>query len=318
MSSRRRFLKLGAAAPFASPPVGATAERADIPESQEQVSLNGLWLFRLDPQNAGLSQGWHKSEVASEDWRTVTVPHTWQVEAENAGYMGAAWYRRTFEAPRSWSERAVRVEFEAVFHSANLWLNGTAAGRHIGKGYTAFTIDLWPALKFGGLNTIVVRADNSFNDAMLPRGRSSDWAHDGGIYRPVQLLVTPKVFIESVAIDSDPNLQSGDGAVDATAVIRNAGTSAWDGTLALHAIDNETRLTAAASTTTVKVGPASEKPSFFRRRLSHAPGSGISTIRTSIRPTSCSRMVTRLALRSAFARSKPGMAVSTSMASVSD
>ena len=49
---------------------------------------------------------------------------------------------------------------------------------------------------------------------MLPRGRSSDWAHDGGIYRPVQLLITPKVFIESAAVDSDPDSSSAKPALD--------------------------------------------------------------------------------------------------------
>ena len=36
--------------------------------------------------------------------------------------------------------------------------------------------------------------------------QSSDWAHDGGIYRPVQLLVTPKIFIERVQMDAEPDL----------------------------------------------------------------------------------------------------------------
>jgi len=37
-------------------------------------------------------------------------------------------------------------------------------------------------------NEVAVKVDNAFSDSMLPRDKSSDWAHDGGIYRPVRLL----------------------------------------------------------------------------------------------------------------------------------
>jgi beta-galactosidase len=48
---------------------------------------------------------------------------------------------------------------------------------------------------------------------MLPRGRSIDWAHDGGIYRPVQLLVTPKVFIARVDVEAEPDLLAGTASI---------------------------------------------------------------------------------------------------------
>ena len=95
----------------------------------ENISLNGLWLFRFDSDSPSA-------------WREVRVPHTWQVEPDHVAYRGLAWYRRSFDAPQAWRDRAVRVEFEAVFHTATVWVNGKEAGRHIGKGYTAFTLDI--------------------------------------------------------------------------------------------------------------------------------------------------------------------------------
>ncbi len=208
------------------------------------MSLNGAWLFRVGE---------------GRDWRTVNVPHTWQIEAELTEYMGSGWYRRTFEAPQAWAERAVRVEFEAVFHTATVWLNGVEVGRHVGKGYTAFTCDLWPHLKMGALNMLEVRADNSFNDAMLPRGRSSDWAHDGGIYRPVQLLITPQVFVESIAVDADPDLATGAASIETMAVVRNVSAAPWDGRISFRATDEASGLTAAQSSAAVKLGPGERK-----------------------------------------------------------
>jgi beta-glucuronidase len=225
MLTRRRFFATGAAVPLLAAPA-STAARCS---GDESLSLNGLWLFRLDPDGKGEADGWALPDAPAAGWREVRVPHTWQVEPENTEYRGLAWYRRTFEAPRAWSERAVRVEFEAVFHTATVWVNGKEAGRHIGKGYTAFTLDAGHLLDYGAPNSLVVKVDNAFNEGMLPRGRSSDWAHDGGIYRPVHLLVTPKVFIESVAVDAEPDLSEGTASVAVSVVVRNTSQQSWDG-----------------------------------------------------------------------------------------
>jgi beta-glucuronidase len=133
------------------------------------------------------------------------------------------WYERVFDVPKEWSGSAVRVEFEAVFHSATVWVNGRPAGEHLRKGYTAFTLDITPHLRWGERNTLRVRADNSFDEHMLPRGHSSDWAHDGGIYRPVSLLVTPLDYIERVDVDAAPDLKANTATLRITPFIHGLG-----------------------------------------------------------------------------------------------
>lgn len=237
-SSRRRFLSLGAAVPAVSL---AGADPPPPPALNETISLNGEWQFRFDPDNAGESQGWY-NPAAAGPWRTVSVPHTWQIEEENAGYMGVAWYRREFDAPKAWSPHLVRVEFEAVFHTAEVWLNGQPAGLHDGKGYTAFTLDLTPHLRWGEKNLLVVRVDNAFNESMLPRGKSSDWAHDGGIYRPVQLLVSPRVYAQSAAIDAEPAAGTTGATLDISVVAHNAAPQPWSGSIGFTVVDEQTGL----------------------------------------------------------------------------
>ena len=83
----------------------------------------------------------------------VTVPHTWQIAAATAEYYGLAWYGRNFDVPAEWAGATVRIEFEAVFHSAAVWVNGHPAGEHLRKGYTAFLLDITRHLKFGARNT---------------------------------------------------------------------------------------------------------------------------------------------------------------------
>jgi beta-glucuronidase len=228
--------------------LAASNSWAAEPHPQRSVTevsgLCGDWFFRTDPDNRGTKNNWYGVNAPGEDWRTITVPHTWQVETSFADYRGVAWYWRPFDLPAtnataSRQECAVRVEFEAVFHSATVWINGRFAGEHSRKGYTAFTFDITKLLQWDRTNTIAVRVDSAFSDHMLPRGRSSDWANDGGIFRPVQLLVTPTTFIERVDVDAAPDLATGDGNLTMTAYIRNAGATPWTGKASFRIMEEE-------------------------------------------------------------------------------
>ncbi len=136
----------------------------------------------------------------------------------------------------------MRLEFEAVFHTATVWVNGQLVGEHARKGYTAFSFDITQMLRSDQSNAIAVRVDNAFNEHMLPRGRSSDWANDGGIVRPVKLLVTPKTFVERVDVEAVPNLSNRDAAVTVYALCRNISAKRWTGAAALRIFDDETGL----------------------------------------------------------------------------
>ena len=245
MNSRRKFLTQ--AGVLAAGTVGATALRADEKtldlSAPETASLCGQWWFRTDSGNIGKEQHWFGSDESISAWLKVLVPHTWQVDPVFVDYRGVAWYRRTFDAPNEWQNSAVRIEFEAVFHTATIWVNGESAGEHVRKGYTAFVLDITHLLRWGQSNTIAVRVDNAFNEHMVPRGHSSDWAHDGGIYRPVQLLITAKTFVERVDVEAVPDLTSRDGKIAIAAYLRNTSSKPWMGQASFRIIDDETGLT---------------------------------------------------------------------------
>jgi beta-galactosidase len=242
--SRRKFLTQ--AGVLAAGAIGAPAfppgEKTTGLPAPETVSLCGQWWFRTDSGNVGKEQRWYGSDESIDVWHKVCVPHTWQVDTAFTEYRGVAWYRRTFDAPSEWQNSAVRIEFEAVFHTATIWVNGELAGEHARKGYTAFALDITHLLRWGSSNTIVVRVDNAFNSNMLPRGHSSDWAHDGGIYRPVQLLITPKAFVERIDIEAVPHITSGDGKISIVAHLRNTSSKKWIGKVFFQVIDDETGL----------------------------------------------------------------------------
>jgi beta-galactosidase len=253
--SRRKFLtQAGAmtAGAIGVPALVSGTNAADI-TLPEQVSLCGQWWFRTDPGNTGEQQRWYEPHESTGFWRTVSVPHTWQVDPAFLDYRGVAWYQRTFDTASEWQNSAVRIEFEAIFHTAKIWVNGELAGEHVRKGYTAFVLDITHLLRPGSSNTIVVRVDSAFDEHMVPRGHSSDWAHDGGIYRPVQLLITPRTFVERVDIEAVPDLAGGNGKIAITAYLRNTSPKEWMGRVFFQIIDDGTGLTVTTSSDTPRL-----------------------------------------------------------------
>ncbi|HET6205603.1 MAG TPA: glycoside hydrolase family 2 TIM barrel-domain containing protein [Terracidiphilus sp.] len=219
MHSRRKFIQVlstgvvALARADAAAPENSTAGHDDVQSAV--LALRDGWEFHLDPAGA---------MEAPEDgaWESIQVPHTWQSLGRSPEYTGVAWYRLRFDAPASWASQHVGVEFEAVNHSAHVFLNGREVGQHIGKGYTAFTVDLSPHLKVGEQNTLLVRIDNRPGDRMLPRNQSYDWTDDGGIIRAVNLLVRPTAFIERIEIDATADLARQSAEIRIRAVVRNA------------------------------------------------------------------------------------------------
>ncbi len=250
--TRRSFIKGTVQAAAGTAALGTSCDRnAGIPGGgrpgegacgRELVPLAGTWLFRIDPEKRGEAAGWHGPDAADAGWEEVSVPSTWQVSEKTADYMGPAWYRREFEAPEAWKGMVVRVEFEAVYHTASVFVNGRKAGEHIGKGYTAFVLDISGLLEFGKRNVIAVRADNSFAPNMLPRNNSYDWTPDGGITRPVSIIVTPPVYVANIWVDAVPDVGKGTASLAIRAVIRNATASSAGVEIGFRVTDEATGL----------------------------------------------------------------------------
>lgn len=137
---------------------------------------------------------------AGEDTRSisVTLPHDAmlgeQRTADSAGGTNTGWfegrdyvYEKTFSAPADWAGKKVLLEFEGVYHNAEVWLNGEQAAFHP-YGYTGFYVDVTPFLCLGAENTVRVIARN----ADQPNSR---WYSGAGLYRPVWLHVLPEAHI---------------------------------------------------------------------------------------------------------------------------
>jgi len=272
--SRRSFVAgspaLGAMA--LARPSGELADDLGAARPATAVDLCTSWRFRTDPDGVGEKSDWQTGKNADSAWRTVIVPHTWQIEEPFVEYRGDAWYIKSFFAAPEWEHSAVRIEFEAVFHSATVWINGKLAGQHLRKGYTAFAFDISPLLLFGEKNFIAVRAHNAFDEHMLPRGRSSDWAHDGGVFRPVHLLITDRVYAQRVDVEAVPDFDNSAAELEITPFLQSTIEGPVAGTVHLRIVDEQTGdiVLADRENTPFRASKAGPVTFSLRRRLPQA------------------------------------------------
>lgn len=247
-------------------PAGAQSGTADAPSARvlyEQgpsgrFLLDGTWLRRRDPSNAGLGAGW-ASNPATEGWERVRVPNAWNATDESmASYLGGiGWYRRDFRLPAGAPASAAWiVRFESVNYAAAVWLNGRRLASHKGA-YEPFEVALpRSALKRGAVNRLVLRIDTRRNEGDLPpaitdaRGRPrGGWWNYGGLLREVYLRQVNDVDLESVVVVPDLPCASCAATVRWTVTARNYSSRA-----------REVRVTGRFGGLSVTVGQGSIRP----------------------------------------------------------
>jgi len=106
-------------------------------------------------------------------------------------YTGYGWYRKSIDVPAEWAGKRLFLEFDGAFQDAEVFVNGKAAGRHLG-GYTGFCYEI-TALAKTGPNLVAVRLNNNWNPRLAPR--AGDHIFLGGLYRDVWLTVTDPVHV---------------------------------------------------------------------------------------------------------------------------
>lgn len=128
----------------------------------------------------------------------VTLPHDAMLSEPrtelSAGGVNTGWYEgrdyrytKVFTPDHTLAGQTAVLEFEGVYHNAEVWLNGEKLAFRP-YGYTNFYVDLTGKLRAGEENTLEVIARN----ADQPNSR---WYSGAGIYRPVTLWTAPKEHI---------------------------------------------------------------------------------------------------------------------------
>lgn len=109
--------------------------------------------------------------------------------AQTGFYPGGEYvYKKTFFVPDLWKEKTVIVEFEGIYQSAMIYVNGDFVCSNL-YGYSGFYADLKGFLKYDEENEIKVISDNS----ATPNSR---WYSGSGIYRNANLILGEKLQFE--------------------------------------------------------------------------------------------------------------------------
>ena len=157
----------------------------------------------------------------------VTLPHDAMIGEKrhelapsglNAGWFEGRDYEyiKHFIPGSEFADQAMVLEFEGVYHNAEVWVNGERA-MFRPYGYTNFYVDLTDRVRIGEENEIRVVARNSDQP-------NSRWYSGAGIYRPVVLWTAPRehiamngVSVRTLSIDSNSGTARIEIAVETTA-----------------------------------------------------------------------------------------------------
>jgi len=242
---RRKFLRGMVAGALAAPAVGQAQQvSGNKPAASQQhdrttglasrmrMGLDGGWQFRLD------------SEATFT--RTIRVPGCWQAQGvgRRSGilahdYEGVAWYQRAVTIPASWKEKRIVLRIGGAMLVTEVFVNEKPAGRHAGMS-APFRFEISDSIRAGSHNTIALKISNAGGQPVQspdkqrptrPTGMLNYIGNWGGIYGPVGLETTSRVWIEQLRVTSDIQTRTAHFGVQ----VRNAEDRAFRGRLRIVA-----------------------------------------------------------------------------------
>lgn len=161
-------------------------------EGVRQTHLfNFDWKFKL-----GETANAKALTLDDTDWRNVDIPHDFQIEmpwnekaSRGRGFkdMAEGWYRKTFDADKSWQGKRVILDFEGIMLHGDAYLNGCKIGG-TDYGYLGFEADISSLLRYDGKNVLAVHCSTG-------EAKNSRWYTGGGLFRDVHLIIKDTVAV---------------------------------------------------------------------------------------------------------------------------
>ena len=176
---------------------------AQASAQRDTTYINDSWNFVTDKQSVGFLESWYNKALPAA--AKVNIPHTWNIETTNELHYGWGWYQKSLTIPNNWNTKHIVLQFGAVNHTAIIYINGQKVKEHIGDGFNKFSIQIQDYLNYGKQNIITVACNNNYGTKKVPYSNSFDWPNDGGIIRPVSIIVSDKPAIAYMHME--PNLQ---------------------------------------------------------------------------------------------------------------
>lgn len=198
--------------------------------AQQSIRLNENWQF-LKQDLGGIWEAVRPVKAGDPEdvpiWTKVALPHC--VNAEDAVdpdvnyYQGPSWYRTQITINNPYQGGRTLLHFEGSGQKTDVYVYTTKVGSHVG-GYDEFTIDITDAVtafsktdifqkQFQGKIPVSIRTDNSRDLEMIPSSLS-DFNIYGGIYRYLNLVYQPAVYVKQLRVNA--SVENKVGIIDIT------------------------------------------------------------------------------------------------------
>lgn len=190
----------------------------ELKSGRAGICLNGEWYFSVQGSPDKPPQSWNKERVPHKTFTAIGIPNIipelgpqWNDSDHDA------WYKVEFQVPPEWRDKRIKVEFGAVFHYTEVFVNGEYCGSNMG-GFNEFEIDVTKAVKPGFKNTMLVYIQDT---SVTQTGKNNElriglcapvsgpnlypisdmWGYNlGGIWQDVYLKAYPKVYVSDTFI----------------------------------------------------------------------------------------------------------------------
>jgi len=202
---RRDFVRQTAAAGTALAAMPRLTQPGRQPAAA-RIDFNPGWRFAL-----GDAPGAELAAFDDRTWSVATLPHTARIESLVTGepgsdtyqWQGTCWYRKRFVVSPESAGRKAFLNFDGAMNVADVWLNGTHLGRHLG-GWLPFGFDVSTRVVPGN-NLLAVRLDNRDNPVTGPKPLAQlDFNPYHGIYRSVRLIIKNPLHITDPILADQP------------------------------------------------------------------------------------------------------------------
>jgi len=199
-------------------------------QTELKTRLNDNWKF-LRSDIGGIWEAFRPVKPGSPEsvpvWEEVSLPHCFNatdaVDPDLNYYQGPGWYINFLEIKNPFPDGHTLLHFEGAGQKTDVYVYTGKVASHTG-GYNEWTIDITEAvsdyLKTGqypdfsaGRIPVAIRCDNS-RDLEMISSNLSDFNLYGGIYRYLNLVYVPSVYVERLHVNATVDPEREEGRID--------------------------------------------------------------------------------------------------------
>jgi hypothetical protein len=236
----------------------------------KSISLAGLWLFKLDPEDIGEKQKWYTNKLPDRinlpgsttgngygddisldtEWTGSIIDKSFFTDAKYEKYRqpgsikipfwltpvkhykGPAWYQKQVDIPSNWAGKRITLFLERCHWETKVWVDGTPVGTR--DSLCTPHLHVLSSLMTPGRHMVTIRVDNSIKYNVGNNAHSvSDHTQTNwnGIIGRIELQATDPVWLSDIQVY--PNLS--DKSAKVVTTISNKTNQNIKGTITIRA-----------------------------------------------------------------------------------